>query len=90
MALKPLSTNARTVLAYLQDHQGEDILYTDIAEATGLAPKSVNAIITSSLGNKARVLATRVPAQVDGKEKKFIVLTDLGVDYDPAADDEAE
>ncbi len=88
MALKPLSENARTVLAYLQEHQGEDVTYTDIAEGTGLAPKSVNAIITSALGNKERVLATRVA--VEGKDKKLIVLTDLGMDYDPTADDATE
>lgn len=88
MALKPLSENARTILTYLQENVGKDLTYTDIAEATGLAPKTVNGVITSGLGRKDRLLVTRV--KVEGNDKKLIVLTDLGATYDPTADDEAE
>lgn len=87
MALKPLKENARTVLSYLQENIGKDLTYVDVAEGTGLAPKTVNGIITSALGRKERLLATRVT--VEGQEKKLIVLTDLGATYDPTADDVA-
>lgn len=83
---KPLSENARTVLAYLQAHVGEDIIYTQIAEETGLPPRSVNAIITSALVK--RDLAERIVKE--GVEKKLIVLTAEGENYDPAADDVEE
>ena len=46
---KPLSENARTVLSYLQENVGADVTYVQIAEATGLAPRTVNGIITSAL-----------------------------------------
>ena len=62
--------------------------YPQIADATGLAPKTVNGIITSALGRKERLLATRVT--VEGQDKKLIVLTDLGATYDPTTDDVAE
>lgn len=88
MALKPLSENARTVLSYLQENMDRDLNYVDVAEGTGLPLKTVNGIITSALGRKDRLLATRVA--VEGKDKKLIVLTDLGASYDPTSDDEAE
>jgi len=83
---KALSENARIVLNYLKENVGTDVTYTKIAEDTGLAPKSVNGIITSALVKRG--LATRVT--VEGQEKKLIVLTDDGVNYDPTADDVAE
>lgn len=83
---KPLSENARTVLDYLKENFGKDVTYVQIAEETGLAPRTVNGIITSAL--KRRGLAERVA--VEGQEKKFIVLTDAGLAYDPTADDAKE
>ena len=83
---KPLSENARTVLGYLQENVGADVTYVQIAEATGLAPRTVNGIITSALVKRG--LAER--KTVEGQEKKFIVLTETGVDYDPTSEDEAE
>lgn len=83
---KPLSENARTVLGYLQENVGADVTYVQIAEATGLAPRTVNGIITSALVKRG--LAER--KTVEGQEKKFIVLTEAGVDYDPTTEDEAE
>lgn len=83
---KPLSENARTVLSYLQENVGADVTYVQIAEATGLAPRTVNGIITSALVKRG--LAER--KTVEGQEKKLIVLTEAGVDYDPTTEDEAE
>jgi DNA-binding MarR family transcriptional regulator len=83
---KPLSENARAVLEYLKENYGKDITYTQIAEDTGLAPRTVNGIITSAL--KRRGLAERVT--VTGQEKKFIVLTEAGLAYDPTNDDVEE
>lgn len=83
---KPLSENARTVLSYLQENVGADVTYVQIAEATGLAPRTVNGIITSALVKRG--LAER--KTVEGQEKKLIVLTEAGVDYDPTTEDEVE
>lgn len=83
---KPLSENARTVLGYLQENVGAEVTYVQIAEATGLAPRTVNGIITSALVKRG--LAER--KTVEGQEKKLIVLTAEGVDYDPTTEDEAE
>lgn len=80
---KPLSENARTILTYLQDNSHADVNYGQIAEATGLAPRTVNGIVTSALVK--RELAVRI--QVEGSDKKIIRLTDLGMNYDPTADD---
>lgn len=82
--MKPLSENARTILEYLKENVGTDVTYVKIAEDTGLAPKTVNGIITMALGKRG--LVTRVT--VEGQDKKLIVLTDEGVNYDPTADDE--
>ena len=79
---KPLSENARTVLGYLQGNVGTEVTYVQIAEATGLAPRTVNGIITSALVKRG--LAER--KTVEGQEKKLIVLTDAGRDYDPDAE----
>ena len=84
--LKPLSENARIVLDYLKENVGTDVTYVKIAEDTGLAPRTVNGIITSALVKRG--LATRIT--VEGQEKKLIVLTDAGVDYDPTTEDAAE
>lgn len=78
---KPLSENARTILAYLKDHYGEELDYIQISEATGIGPKSVNSIVTSAL--QKRELAERVV--VEGREKKIINLTEKGLTYDPDA-----
>jgi DNA-binding MarR family transcriptional regulator len=86
MANKPLSENARTVLEFLKENAGKDVTYVQIAEETGLAPRTVNGIITSAL--KRRGLAERIPGKEEGK--KFIVLTDAGLSYDPTADDAEE
>jgi len=80
---KPLSENARLVLDFLKSNYGKEVTYVQIAEATGLQPRTVNGIITSAL--KRRGLAERIT--IDGQEKKLIVLTEAGLVYDPTAED---
>lgn len=79
---KPLSENAKIVLNYLQGSVDKDVTYVQIAEETNLPPRTVNGILTSALVKRG--LATRVA--VEGQEKKLIVLTDAGRDYDPDAE----
>ena len=82
-----MKENTKTVFNYLKEHDGEDIIATDIAEATGLPIKSVNGIVTAALCRAGKDYAVRVPGQVqvedeDGnkvwKNIKFIKLTDKG------------
>lgn len=79
---KPLSENAKTVLSYLQENVDKDVTYVKIAEDTNLPPRTVNGILTSALVKRG--LATRVA--VEGQEKKLVVLTDTGRNYDPDAE----
>jgi len=83
---KPLSENARTILEYLKANAGKDVTYVQIAEDTGLAPRTVNGVITSALAKRS--LVTRVA--VEGQEKKLIVLTAEGKVYDPTSEDAEE
>ena len=66
-----MKENTKTVFTYLKEHDGEKIIATDIAEATGLPIKSVrfefvNFEVTDEEGN------------VSHKAIKFIQLTDKG------------
>lgn len=89
---KPMSENARTVLTCLKENYGNDKLtYLDIAEKTGIAAKSVNALVTHALigsAEKGRGLAKRVAFEVTDAEGKVstkngITLTEKGLTYDP-------
>lgn len=82
-----MKENTKTVFNYLKEHDGEDIIATDIAEATGLPIRSVNGIVTAALCRKGKDYAERVPGTapfVDEngnqlvKPVKFIRLTDKG------------
>ena len=82
-----MKENTKTVFNYLKEHDGEDVIATDIAEATGLPIKSVNGIVTAALCRKGKDYAVRVPGQVQvtdeeanqvWKNIKFIKLTDKG------------
>ena len=96
MALKE---NSRLVYDFVVAHDGEDFTANDIAEATGLSPRSVNGIITSAFqrhrdADKNVVpLMVRVPAEIEDPETglhkavKFIQLTDAGREFDPNAED---
>lgn len=95
-----LKENSRIVYDYVKVHEQENITANDIAEATGLSPRSVNGIITAAFqryknADKEVVpLMVRVPAEIEDPENpglhktvKFIQFTDAGREFDP---DESE
>lgn len=82
-----MKENTKTVFTYLKEHDGEQIIATDIAEATGLPIKSVNGIVTAALCRKGKDYAVRVPGEIEVTDEegnvshkaiKFIQLTDKG------------
>ena len=82
-----MKENTKTVFNYLKEHDGEDIIANDIAEATGLPIKSVNGIVTAALCRKGKDYAVRVPGEIEVTDEegnvshkaiKFIQLTDKG------------
>lgn len=85
-----VSANAKTVFNYVKDAGDRNITAADIAEGTGLAPKTVNGVVTAAFQRKG--LMERIPAtvEVDGEVKavKFIKLTEAGKVFDPDAPDE--
>lgn len=92
MALKE---NSKIVYDFMVAHDGQDYTAMDIAEATGLSPKSVNGILTASFqrhrdkDKNVVPLIVRVPAEIEDpatglhKPVKFIQLTDAGRNFDP-------
>lgn len=96
-----LSENAKMIYGYIKEHDGENFTAQDIADATGLAVKTVNGSLTMSFqrhsekdedGEKVIVpLIERVPATIeleDGTSKtvKFIKMTAEGRAFDPDAE----
>jgi Mn-dependent DtxR family transcriptional regulator len=87
MAMKE---NSKNVLNYLKAHNGEDLTAADVADALGLAKRSVDGIFTAM---QKKGLGVRTPAEVeldDGSHKaiKLLSLTDAGMSFDPDADAE--
>ena len=87
MAMKE---NSKNVLNYLKAHNGEDLTAADVADALGLAKRSVDGIFTAL---QKKGLGVRTPAEVeldDGSHKaiKLLSLTDAGMSFDPDADAE--
>lgn len=88
------------VFNYVKEHQDENIIADDIANATGLSSRQVNGIITMAFqrhkeevdGEKVEVpLMERIPAEIeleDGthKQVKLIRLTDEGMQLDVEAE----
>lgn len=84
-----MSENSVKVLNYLKGIDGQDVTSADVAAALGLERKSVDGIFTSAIQKKG--YGVRVPAEVeleDGTHRavKFLVLTDEGKNFDPAAE----
>lgn len=83
MANVAITEKALTMLNYLKENEGTDLLNTDIADALGITPQSVTGSVN---GLVKRGLAERIPAsiEVDGAVKavKFIKVTDAGKAYD--------
>lgn len=82
-----MKENTKTVFTYLKEHDGQDVIASDIAEATGLTIKSVNGIITAALCRKGKDYAVRVPGEIEETDEngnvthkavKFIQLTEKG------------
>lgn len=67
------SDSARAVLHYLRDNQLPNLTYRDIAEATGLRPRSASCTIT------ALVKKGLVCREVIDDDTKYIHLTDAGL-----------
>lgn len=92
-----LKENSKTVFYFVKEHDGEDFTAQDIADATGLSKKSVDAIITAAFQRHRDEeknivpLMQRVEAEVKDpetgfhKQVKFIQLTDEGRAFDPEA-----
>ena len=90
MAMKE---NAKNVLNYLKEHNGEDLTAADVAAALDLPKRSVDGIFTSAIQRKG--LGVRTPAEIeldDGSHKaiKLLSLTAEGMAFDPDATDDAE
>lgn len=87
-----ISANAKTVFEYVKNAGDKNITAADIATGTGLAPKTVNGVVTAAFQRKG--LMERVPAviEVDGEQKqvKFIKLTDAGKAFEPDASNETK
>lgn len=95
-----LKENSLMVFNYVKEHQDENIIADDIANATGLSSRQVNGIITMAFqrhkeevdGEKVEVpLMERIPAEIeleDGthKQVKLIRLTDEGMQLEVEAE----
>ena len=76
------SENSKIVLSYLQANQAEPQTSETIAEATGLAEKSVNGILTAlqrEISGHGRLIER---VEVEGFKKKVIKLTAEGAAAD--------
>ncbi len=85
-----MKENSKNVLNYLKAHNGEDLTAADVADALGLAKRSVDGIFTAM---QKKGLGVRTPAEIeldDGSHKaiKLLSLTDAGMSFDPDADAE--
>ena len=86
MAMKE---NSKNVLNYLKAHNGEDLTAADVADALGLAKRSVDGIFTAM---QKKGLGVRTPAEIeldDGSHKaiKLLSLTDAGMAFDTDSTD---
>ena len=92
-----MNDNSKKVFYFVKEHDGEDFTAQDIADATGLSKKSVDAIVTAAFQRHRDEeknivpLMQRVEAEVKDpetgfhKQVKFIQLTDEGRVFDPEA-----
>lgn len=86
-----MKENSRKVFEYLKANHTAQLTAADVAAALGMEKRSVDGIFTSAIQRKA--LGVRVPAEIeleDGSHKpiKLLTLTDAGMAFDPAAEDE--
>lgn len=86
-----LTERSKKVFEYVKEHQNENIIAADIAEALGMDVKSVNGCLTRSMQMHEPPLIERVPKNMemaDGSTKavKLIKLTAAGASFDPDAE----
>lgn len=90
MTIKP---NTKTVIDFLQAHEGENFTAADVAEATGLTKKQVDGIFTSAIQRKELGFREAVEVELDDGSHatiKLLRLNDAGMAIDTSASDDAE
>lgn len=83
-----MSENSVKVLNHLKGINGADVTAQDVADALGLAKKSVDGIFTSAIQRKGYGVREVAEIQLeDGTHKavKFLKLTEAGMAFDPTA-----
>ena len=88
-----MKENTAKVLNYLKEIHGQNVTAADVADALGLAKRSVDGSFTAGIQRKG--LGIRVPAEIeleDGTHEKvkFLVLTPAGLEFDPTAEETAD
>ena len=81
------SDNAQVILNFLQSNPTVDMTANDLADVTGLGPRTVNGVVTG-LSRRKPALAYRDEVEVDGKTIKYIRLTAEGLAADTLAETE--
>lgn len=81
-----MSSNSIAVLNFLKEHNGENLIAADVADALGLEKRQVDGIFTSAIQRKG--YGVRIPAEIeleDGTHKaiKLLRLTDEGKAFNP-------
>ena len=81
-----MSSNSIAVLNNLKEHNGENLIAADVADALGLEKRQVDGIFTSAIQRKG--YGVRIPAEIeleDGTHKaiKLLRLTDEGMAFNP-------
>lgn len=84
MKLTPMSTE---VFNYVKENGGR-VSIPELSEVTGRTPRSVGANVTD-LAKKGLAVREKVAGEgEDAKDITYVVLTDEGLAFDPAATDE--
>ena len=84
-----MKENSKRVLTYLQDHQNEDLIAAEVAEALGLEKRSVDGIFTAFQKKELGYRQETERENSDGTHTKvkLLKLTDAGVAFDPDAEE---
>lgn len=80
-----MSENSVKVLDFLKAHTGEDLTSADVADALGMAKRSVDGVFTAL---QRKGLGVRVPAEVENEDGthsaiKLLQLTAEGKAFEP-------
>ncbi len=84
-----MKETTRKIFDFLKENDGQDMTATDVAEALGLTPRSVNGSFTS-FQKKGWGIREEAEIELDDKthkKVKFLRLTDVGRAVDPDAAD---